>query len=65
VPIADLARIGVAVLSYQGRLFVGVTADRASGSDVGVMPVAIEPKLTDLVRVARSELNTDNWKLTS
>jgi len=37
VPIADRVRIGVAVTSYAGKLFFGVTADRQSTPDIDVL----------------------------
>jgi len=55
VPIADRARVGVAVLSYAGVLHLGVTSDRASTSDVGVLAAAIEQEVAELVKLARPQ----------
>jgi diacylglycerol O-acyltransferase / wax synthase len=52
VPIADRLRIGVAVTSYDGRLFFGVTSDRDSVPDIDVLTAGIEDGLAELVKVA-------------
>lgn len=52
VPIADRIRIGVAVTSYDGVLYFGVTADTDSSSDVAVLTDAIEEGLRELLKLA-------------
>ena len=52
VPIANRVRIGVAITSYDGRLFFGVTADRDSVPDVDLFTASIEDGLTELVKLA-------------
>lgn len=52
VPIADRVRIAVAVTSYDGRLFFGVTCDRDSVPDVDILTAGIEDGLAELVKVA-------------
>jgi diacylglycerol O-acyltransferase / wax synthase len=52
VPIADRMRIGVAVASYDGRLFFGITADRDSTPDAGVLTAAMSDGLTELAKAA-------------
>jgi diacylglycerol O-acyltransferase / wax synthase len=52
VPIADRIRIGVAVTSYDGVLYFGVTADKDSSSDVGVLTDGIEEGLRELLKLA-------------
>jgi diacylglycerol O-acyltransferase len=42
VPIADRLRIGVAVTSYEGRLFFGVTADAATAADLETLVRGID-----------------------
>ncbi|MGA8249034.1 MAG: wax ester/triacylglycerol synthase family O-acyltransferase, partial [Nocardioides sp.] len=42
VPIADRLRIGVAVTSYDGRLFFGVTGDAATATDLEALVDGIE-----------------------
>jgi diacylglycerol O-acyltransferase len=42
VPIADRLRIGVAVTSYEGRLFFGVTADAATAADLETLVDGID-----------------------
>jgi WS/DGAT/MGAT family acyltransferase len=48
VPIADQVRIGVAVTSYAGRLYFGVTGDRDSAPDVAVLAAGIEDGIREL-----------------
>jgi diacylglycerol O-acyltransferase len=52
VPIADQLRIGIAVTSYDGHLFFGVTCDRDSVPDVDVLTAGIEDGLADLMKAA-------------
>jgi len=56
VPIADQLRIGVAVTSYEGVLYFGVTADRDSSRDIAVLTAAIEQEVRELVQIARPAL---------
>jgi len=51
VPIGDGLRIGVAVVSYAGRLHFGVTCDRASVPDAGLFVETLERALDQLVHV--------------
>jgi diacylglycerol O-acyltransferase len=55
VPIADRLRVGIAVTSYDGQLFFGITADRASVADIDVLQTGLERGLDELVRSARAE----------
>lgn len=48
VPIADRVRTAVAIMSYCGRLYVGVTADRNSTPDIGVLADGIATGIADL-----------------
>ena len=52
VPIAQGLRIGVAALSYDGRLDFGVTGDRDHGIDVEVLAAGIEAGMGALVERA-------------
>lgn len=52
VPIADRIRIGIAVTSYDGRLFFGITADHDSVPDIDVLASGIDAALTELVKQA-------------
>jgi len=52
VPIADRLRIGVAISSYEGILYFGITADRDSTPDLGVLTAGIEDGLRELVKAA-------------
>lgn len=52
VPIADQLRVGVAISSYVGTLYVGITADRDSTSDADVLRDGIEAAIADLVELA-------------
>jgi WS/DGAT/MGAT family acyltransferase len=49
VPIADRIRIGIAVTSYDGRLWFGITGDGNSMPDVDVVATGIENELSELV----------------
>ena len=53
VPIAQGVRVGVAILSYNGRLFFGVTGDATTAPDVGVLAQGIVAEIDALqARVA-------------
>jgi WS/DGAT/MGAT family acyltransferase len=52
VPIADRIRVAVAVTSYDGVLYFGVTADKDSSSDIGVLAHGIEEGLRELLKLA-------------
>jgi diacylglycerol O-acyltransferase / wax synthase len=54
VPIADRLRIGIAVTSYEGRLYFGVTADRDSVPDIDVLTTGIEDGLAELLKLTHS-----------
>jgi diacylglycerol O-acyltransferase len=49
VPIADRLRTGVAVTSYDGVLFFGVTADAESTPDLDVLTTGIEKAMAELL----------------
>lgn len=49
VPLADRVRVGIAVTSYDGQLLVGVTADRDSIPDVGVLVEGIDRGFAELL----------------
>lgn len=52
VPIADRLRIGVAVTSYDDRLYFGLTCDRDSVPDIDVVTGGIADGLAELVKAA-------------
>lgn len=52
VPIADGARVGVAILSYNGTLAFGVTGDLDSVPDVAVLAEGVPAGLADLLAAA-------------
>ncbi len=52
VPIADRVRVGIAVTSYDGQLLVGVTADRDSVPDVGVLVEGVDRGFAELLDAA-------------
>ena len=54
VPIALGIRLAVAILSYDGRLFFGVTGDRDTAPDVDVLAAGIDAGMQELVTIARS-----------
>lgn len=53
VPIADRIRIGVAALSYDGSLFLGVTADRDSTPDIDTFATGLRAGLDELSGLVR------------
>jgi hypothetical protein len=50
VPIADHVRIAIAITSYEGRLYIGVTADRDSTPDIAIVAAGIEDAIRELRR---------------
>lgn len=52
VPISHGLRLGTAILSYDGRLFFGVTGDEDTTPDVGVVARSIEQGVHELVEAA-------------
>ncbi|MGW4213572.1 wax ester/triacylglycerol synthase family O-acyltransferase [Lentzea sp. NPDC004789] len=55
VPIAVRIRTGIAVLSYTDRLAIGITADRASTSDVDVLADAVHEAFAELLTASRRD----------
>jgi WS/DGAT/MGAT family acyltransferase len=53
VPVIGNVRISIAVFSYDGGLYVGVTGDYDSSSDVGVLTRGIERAMAELLRMVR------------
>jgi diacylglycerol O-acyltransferase / wax synthase len=53
VPLAAEHAVGIAVFSYDGRVFFGLNADRDSVPDLDVVADGIENALHDLLEVAR------------
>jgi diacylglycerol O-acyltransferase len=54
VPVADRLRVGIAVTSYDGRLFFGITADADSTPDVDVLRDGLIEAFDELVQLAKS-----------
>jgi len=52
VPIAHGVRVGVAIVSYNGRIAFGVTGDYDSAPDIDVLAHGIEDGLADLLKLA-------------
>jgi hypothetical protein len=52
VPIGPGVRIGVAILSYNGRLQFAVTGDYDTAPDIGSLADGIEAALATLLRLA-------------
>jgi diacylglycerol O-acyltransferase / wax synthase len=52
VPIAGPIRVGTAIFSYDGKVTVGVTADRDAIEDVEVLVAGVERGLEELLRAA-------------
>jgi WS/DGAT/MGAT family acyltransferase len=55
VPIAADHALGVAVVSYDGKLFFGLNADQRSTPDLGVLAEGIEAALAQLLELAGGE----------
>jgi WS/DGAT/MGAT family acyltransferase len=55
VPIAVRIRTGIAVLSYTDRVAIGITADRASTSDVDVLAEAVHEAFAELLTASRRD----------
>ncbi|MEI2697592.1 MAG: wax ester/triacylglycerol synthase family O-acyltransferase [Microthrixaceae bacterium] len=53
VPITHGVRVGTAILSYNGRLFFGVTGDAATAPDVDVLATATAAAIDELAARAR------------
>lgn len=53
VPIADRLRTGIAITSYDGRLFLGITADRETVPDVDALVRGLDGGFAALVETAR------------
>jgi diacylglycerol O-acyltransferase len=58
VPIADRIRVGVAAESYDGSLFVGVTADGNSMPDIDTFTAGFRAELDELTSVRRDAPKT-------
>ena len=52
VPVAGSVRITIAIFSYEGRLFYGITADYDSVPDLDVLRDGIEAGVAELLRAA-------------
>ena len=52
VPIAGTIRIVVAIFSYDGGLYFGVTGDRDHAADIDVLTSGIETALSQLLELA-------------
>ncbi len=57
VPIVGTIRIVVAIFSYNGELYFGVTGDRDHASDVDVLTAGIEADLEGLLEPAAAPVN--------
>src|SRR5262249_59363471 len=49
VPLIGHVRISIAIFSYDGGLFVGVTGDYDSSSDIDILTAGIERSMTELL----------------
>ena len=52
VPLAGQVRIGVAIFSYDGQVYFGITGDFDSAPDIEVLAEGIESSMTDLLKAA-------------
>jgi hypothetical protein len=62
VPLGPGVRVGIAIMSYNGKLAFGVTGDagtpRTEGIDVDAVAASIEAGIADLVRCADARRRT-------
>ena len=54
VPISHGVRVSTAILSYNGRLFFGITGDYATAPDVEVLALATSAGIEELLERALS-----------
>jgi hypothetical protein len=52
VPVIGQVRISIAIFSYNGGLYFGVTGDYDSSSDVDVLTTAVETSMGELLAAA-------------
>jgi hypothetical protein len=52
VPLAADHAVGVAAVSYAGRVFLGLNADEATTPDLAVLPEGMEAALAELLDLA-------------
>jgi WS/DGAT/MGAT family acyltransferase len=57
VPLAAHTTVGIALLSNNGRIGVGITADADRARDVGALAIAMERALDELVAIAKAKLD--------
>jgi len=62
VPLGGHVRVGVAIYSYDGGLGFGVTGDRGTAADVGVLAEGIEASMSELLAVARAHARQEPGK---
>lgn len=58
VPLGPGIRVGVAILSYNGRLAFGVTGDFDTATDISVVAEGIEAEIATLLSLASAERQT-------
>ena len=54
VPLAGQVRVGVAMFSYYGTVYFGITGDYDTCEDIGVLSDGIEAGMEDLLHLARA-----------
>ena len=62
VPLAAEHTVGVAIFSYDGGITFGITADRQSTPDVGVLSLGIAEGLEELLGIVRSTTSIQSAK---
>ena len=58
VPVIGNVRISIAIFSYDGGLYFGVTGDYDSSDDVGVLTAGVERAMAELLAAAPNEAGT-------
>jgi diacylglycerol O-acyltransferase len=59
VPLAADHAVGIAVVSYSGRVFFGISGDARTAHDLDVLRDGIEAELAELRRIARRKSRTE------
>jgi diacylglycerol O-acyltransferase len=62
VPLGPGVRVGVAILSYNGQLYFGITGDYDTAPDIGVLADGIDASVTTLLRLARRRHHRDGHR---
>jgi hypothetical protein len=54
VPLIGNVRTSIAIFSYNGGLYFGVTGDYDSSSDINILTAGVERSMAELLRLSRT-----------